>query len=192
KPASPALRDVPRTIPKKVPRRLKAMKSKERRSAMWGRSILILGALLILSAGIAFAGRAKLSKDLEGKQPSDQLNVIVQFRNLPTAKQHNAVLKRGGNLHRELTLMHSGAYSIPASALADLEANPDVAYVSVDRPLSSTASVSTSAPVVDHHTEAIQAAAAWARGLDGTGIAVAVIDSGIAPVRDLNGNAVVY
>src|SRR5205814_609165 len=83
-------------------------------------------------------------------------------------------------------------YSIPAAALADLEANPDVAYVSVDRPLSSTASGSAPAPVVDHHSEAIQAAAAWAQGLDGTGIGVAIIDSGIARVNDLNARAVVY
>src|SRR3954452_23460884 len=69
-----------------VPRRFEAMKSKIKRSAMWGRSTLLLGAMLILAAGVAFAGRAKLSKDLEGKKGSDQVNVIVQFNAVPSAK----------------------------------------------------------------------------------------------------------
>jgi serine protease AprX len=156
---------------------------------MWGRSTLILGALLVLSAGVAFAGRGKLSRDLDGKQPSDQVNVIVQFKRLPTATNHKAVLHRGGKLRRELKFLRSGAYTLPASALADLEANPDVLYVSTDRPLHSTANAG---PVVDYHTETVNASAAWTQGLDGTGIGVAVIDSGIANVNDLNGNTVVY
>jgi len=162
------------------------MKSKIKRSAMWGRSTLLLGALLILAAGVAFAGRAKLSRDLDGKKPSDQVNVIVQFNAVPTARHHKAVLRRGGKLMREMKRIRSGAYSIPASALADLQANPDVLYVSPDRRLYSTGTSAPAGPVVDYHTDAIHAAAAWAQGLDGAGVGVAVIDSGIAPVNDLN------
>ena len=47
-------------------------------------------------------------------------------------------------------------------------------------------------PRVDYHTDAVQAALAWAQGLEGNGVGVAVIDSGIAAVNDLNPNAVVY
>ena len=90
-------------------------------------------------------------------------------------------------------MLRSGAYTIPASALADLEANPDVAYVTVDRPVSGSGTATpVTGPAVDYHTEAVQAAAAWAQGLDGAGVGVAVIDSGIAHVADLDPNAVVY
>src|SRR6478609_9609206 len=145
------------------------MRSKARRSAMWGRSLLILGALLILTAGVAFAGRGKLARDLQGKKPTDQVNVIVQFNQIPAAKHHKSVLKRGGKLRRELKLLRSGAYSIPASALADLQANPDVQYVSVDRPVRGAAGalVPIAGPRVDYHTDAVQAPLAWTQGLEG-------------------------
>ena len=84
------------------------MRSKARRSAMWGRSLLILGAFLIFAAGAAFAGHGKLARDLRGKKSSDQVNVIVQFNQAPTTKHHKAVLKRGGKLRRELKLLRSG------------------------------------------------------------------------------------
>ena len=168
------------------------MKSKSNRSAMWGRSTLLLAALLILAAGVAFAGRAKLSKDLDGKKPSDQVKVIVQFNSVPTARHHKAVLKRGGKLMREMKHIRSGAYSIPASALADLQANPDVLYVSPDRPIHTMGTSAPACRVVDYHTDAIHAAAAWAQGFDGAGVGVAVVDSGIAPVSDLNINNIVY
>lgn len=159
---------------------------------MWGRKIFLLGALLILAAGVAFAGRGKLSKDLDRIQASDQVNIIVQFKTPPTAAHHKAVLKHGGKLRRELKLLRSGAYTVPASALADLKTNPNVVYVSVDRPVQSMGTNPVPGPAVDYHTDTINAPAAWTQGLDGTGIGVVVIDSGIAAVNDLNPNAVVY
>ena len=59
------------------------MSSKPKRSAMWGRSILILGALLFLAAGAAFARHGKLSTDLQNKKLTDQVQVIVQFNQVP-------------------------------------------------------------------------------------------------------------
>jgi serine protease AprX len=115
--------------------------------------------------------------------------VIVQFRQVPTARHHQKVLDRGGKLRRELGRFRGAAYSMPASALASLAADPEVVYISPDRPVHAS---STVAPVLDYHTDAINAPAAWAQGLDGTGIGVAVIDSGIANVSDLNAGNVVY
>src|SRR5204862_3157609 len=58
---------------------------------------------------------------------------------------------------------------------------PDVAYISPNRPLSGT-----SASTLDYAAETVNAPMArqqW--GLDGTGIGVAVIDSGVTAVGDL-------
>ena len=166
------------------------MNSKQCRSAFWGRGFLMVG-VLILSASLAFARSPKMAKDLEGKRPSDQVDVIVQFAQAPTAKQHQKVFDRGGKLRRELGLIKSGSYSMPASALADLAADPDVSYISPDRQLSSTATGS-STPVLDYHTDTVNAPVAWAKGLDGTGIGVAVIDSGIVNIPDLPGSGVLF
>ena len=110
------------------------MKRTQWHSTFWGKRFLTLCAV-ILCATMAFAGSPKMSKDLEGKNASDQVDVIVQFNQVPTARHHQKVLSRGGKLKHELGLVKSGAYSLPASALADLAADPDVAYIAPDRPL---------------------------------------------------------
>ena len=163
------------------------MRSRQVKSAMWGRTFLTL-CMFILSASLASAGpHKKMSKELEGRKASDQVDVIVQFTQVPTARHHKKVLNRGGKVRRELGRFRGGAYRMSASALAALAADPDVVYISPDRPVHS-ASSGAPAPVLDYHTEAVNAPAAWAQGLDGTGIGVAVIDSGIADISDMHGN----
>jgi serine protease AprX len=166
------------------------MKSKQHKSAMWGRTALTVLAV-ILSASLAFAGPRKMSKDLEGKKASDRVDVIVQFNQVPTAWHHRKVLARGGKLKRALGRFKGGAYTISARELARLAADPAVVYISPDRPLR-RAGTGSPTVVLDYHTDTVNAPAAWAQGLDGTGIGVAVIDSGIANVPDLNANNVVY
>jgi serine protease AprX len=146
---------------------------------------------LILSASLAFAGTHKMSNDLQGKKSSDMVNVIVQFNQVPSARHHKKVLDRGGKIKRELGRFKGAAYSMPASQLASLAADPEVTYISPDRPLRG-ASTGSPVAVLDYHTDAINAPAAWAQNLDGTGVGVALIDSGIAANSDLNANNVVY
>jgi serine protease AprX len=162
------------------------MKCKTARSAPWLRIYLTVFAL-ILCSNLAFADPTRLSKDLQGRNGSDQVDVIVQYNHIPTAVFHQKVLSRGGAIKQELGQFKGAAYTVPASVLADLAADPDVVYISPDRPLHSTGN-STSTAVLDYHTAAINAPAAWALGLDGAGIGVAVIDSGIIDIPDLHGN----
>ena len=145
------------------------MNRKRCNSAAWGRPFLTL-CVVILSASLAFAKSSKMAKDLEGKNGADQVDVIVQFTQVPTAKHHQKVTSRGGKLKQELGLVKGGAYSVPGSALADLAADPDVTFISPDRPVQSTG-----------YTDgfvAVNADPAQSYGYDGTGIGVAVIDSG--------------
>ena len=112
--------------------------------------------------------------------------MIVQFTQVPTSKHHQLITKRGGRINRQLGRFRGGAYRISASALADLANDPNVVYISPDRRLSAS-STSASAWTLDYHNETANASAAWAQGLDGTGIGVAVIDSGIADLSDMHG-----
>ncbi|MFZ1087332.1 MAG: S8 family peptidase, partial [Terracidiphilus sp.] len=143
---------------------------------------------MLLSASLAFAGSPKLSSDLQGPSASDQVDVIVQFNHAPTAAYHQKVYSRGGTLKQSLGQFKGGAYTIPAAALADLANDPDVVFISPDRPLHS----SKTNAVNDFHTASINAPADWALGLNGTGIGVAVIDSGIATLPDITANNIVY
>ncbi len=70
-----------------------------------------------------------------------------------------------------------------------MAADPEVVYISPERQLFSTATGSPTA-VLDYHTEAVNASVAWAQGLNGAGIGVAVIDSGLVDLADVHKVAV--
>jgi serine protease AprX len=74
----------------------------------------------------------------------------------------------------------AAGFHVPAKALARLASDPDVVYISPDRALTSL--LSNAAP-------AINAPYAWSFGYDGTGIGVAIVDSGISGHDDLKDSA---
>jgi serine protease AprX len=149
-------------------------------------SFIIFGALVLFADCVAHATPSKISNDLVGRDMSSQVDVIVQYRHAPTPQQHQKLVQRGGMLRQELWSLRGGVYRLPASALAELESDPEVVYVSPDRAVRST-TVSSPLPMLDYHTDAANAQAAWAQGLDGSGTGVAVIDSGIQDIPDLHG-----
>lgn len=161
------------------------MRKESLRRTVWGASLLLPLALILFDCA-AFAATPKLSSDLVGISQNGQVDVIVQYRHAPTPQLHQKVVQRGGVFQQEFGFINGGAYRVTASALAELESDPEVVYISPDRALHGTA-ISSPSPMLDYHTDTANAPAAWARGLDGSGIGVAVIDSGIADMPDLHG-----
>src|SRR5215472_17046556 len=153
-----------------------------------GKIFFALFALLV-SFGSLIAQPGKASKDLD--KASGQVDVIVQFNRPVSPDLHQKVVSHGGKLKNELGLVRGGVYTVPASAISDLASDPDVAYVSPDRPLVPTGTVGGNW-VNDYHNYSINAPAAWSFGLNGAGIGVAVIDSGISFADDLTKNSVVF
>jgi len=72
-------------------------------------------------------------------------------------------------------LINGGLYSVPANRLEHLSRNPNISYISQDRPLAS---------LLNNTAPAVNANIAWSQGWDGTGIGVAVIDSGVSNDKD--------
>src|SRR5450631_2144702 len=135
--------------------------------------LLALGTLAV-AQNRPVAGRSipnhKVSQDLQIADSDETVNVIVQFRQAPTERHHLAVQARGGRLRTDLHAIRASVYSIPASRLAELADDPDVEYISPDRPV---------AGAMDLAGAATYASMASLYGVDGTGVTVAVIDSGI-------------
>src|SRR5207245_715714 len=77
---------------------------------------------------------------------------------------------KGGVLKTKLDFIKGAHYSVPVESLDALADDPDVLYISPDRPLKG---------LLDNTAAAVNAKVAWQAGFDGTGITVAVIDSGI-------------
>ncbi len=143
--------------------------SKFRHLTFWG---------VILGATFAFAAPRRISKDLQQKSSGQWVNVIVQYQVPPTQAHFNRVIARGGTLHQTLPLISGGAFTVKSSSLAALSKDSNVAYISLDRTVRATATVT------DLYDQAVLAPYAWSKNFNGSGIGVAVIDSGISGNRD--------
>jgi serine protease AprX len=137
--------------------------------------------LLLLSAVQAFA-HPKVSPELRHPNSGKPVDVIVQFTSTPTDRHIDKVTGKGAALKHKLSLINGAAFKhLPASAVAQLTADPEVAYISPDRPVRGAA--------LDYAPESVNAPWAWQAlqqlGQAPSGVGVAVIDSGISPVADL-------
>ena len=169
----------------------KEARQKTSMSAAWGRMILLL-VLCLLAAQTGFAGNqgsgrnkatgphAKLSRELRSVKGNDLVDVIVQFRVKPGAAHYNFLAANGAKFKNKKALRHlnSVALRLSPKALAFLEAHPDITYVSVDRHVKRSSDVAAPAVLAD--------IAAQQYGIDGSGIGVAVIDSGVSDHTDLH------
>src|SRR5260370_6177112 len=148
----------------------------ERHSAAWGKRFSVL--VLVLVTELALA-RTKLSPELHAKSGMP-VNVIVQFTSDPTERHIGKVISKGAALKQKLSVVHGADFtSVSSDALSQLAQDPEVAYISLDRPVRGTSNF-------DYTPETVNAPWAWQQeSLDGTGIGVAVIDSGVYAVGDL-------
>src|SRR6266516_3573354 len=152
------------------------------KTTTWGARLALLTLITLLVAGLCLAdGKHKLSKDLDalkGSHSGATVDVIIQFNQTPTDAHHQKVQNKGGVLKTKLDFIKGAHYSVPVESLDALADDPDVAYISPDRRLSGS---------LDNTAAAVNAKVAWQSGWDGTGIGVAVIDSGITYHTDLYG-----
>ena len=154
-------------------------------SKITGKVFLLVAACFLL-AKLASATNPKIAADLQFADPNATVDVIVQFAHPPIPRLHAKVTNRGGQLKSELGIVKGGAYRIPAGELEELARDPEVVHISLDHRLQSAGTAPASA-FLDYYDAAVNAQAGWLLGLNGSGIGVAVIDSGITDVPDLHG-----
>jgi len=118
------------------------------------------------------ADHAKLSPEIDALDPNSKVAVIIQYHDAPTPDTDQAMRDRGADSAASLQTLNAQLVSITASSLHDLARDPNVAYISPDRTLTSS---------LNNATAAINAPTAWSAGWTGTGVGVAVIDSGVDP-----------
>ena len=143
---------------------------------------------MVLLAVPSYAGSNtmlnKFSTDFKSPAGANgMVTVIVQYRAMPATSSLTSMLARGATVHSRLRTIRAVTMTVSASMLAELENDPNVLYVTPDREQKMTAN-----PVTEEFATAVEAdIAASQYALDGTGIGVAVIDSGIADHADLHG-----
>src|SRR6266481_3418184 len=124
-------------------------------------------------AKAALAAR-KISPDLKSVKPEASVDVIVQFRQPPTEAD---LMGEDVNKRAELPLVKAELISIKGANLSSLASHANVAYISPNRGVKGA---------LDHVVTAINADIAYSNGWNGTGVGIAVIDSGVGSVDDLN------
>lgn len=136
--------------------------------------------------GSDFPGGSKFASDFNGfsVNADGTVSVIIQFNQTPTAQHFAELAAHGGRLKFSLDQINGMAARLPVKELAWLQRHPDVAYVSPDRPNKVASDDDIPAVMGD--------VARQQYGLDGTGVGIAVIDSGVFNHDDLqnsNGTA---
>src|ERR1700733_14863609 len=145
----------------------------EKRSAAWGKR---LSMVLLLTTGMgvgepwnnstASEATSRISPELagllakahQGSAQSETVRVIVQYKQVPTAAHYATMQGRGGRLHAKLNIVKGASFTIPVSALPALEADPEIASVTIDHPMNVMDSLTNSATGV---------ASAWNSGRNG-------------------------
>src|ERR1035438_9304189 len=149
----------------------------------WALRHLAIAAIVLGASSGWAASHPKLSPELTSARSGQWVNVIVQYSGLTDRDfaQAQTVGKHGAS-PRRLPLINSVAMTVNSNSLAALENNNRVVHVSVDHQVFET-STST-----DFYDQAVNAPYAWSAGLDGSGIGIAVIDSGVTDQGDFSGN----
>jgi serine protease AprX len=137
--------------------------------------IISLLAVFVVSGTMALAA-SKLSPEL-GSRSAGMVKVVIQYKQAPGAADESLIALLGGAVSETLGTMNMEVATLPSGNLQALSNSANISYISTDRPLSQ---------MVDYSTAAVNAGAAWETGLTGKGVTIAVIDSGIAQVPDLD------
>ena len=131
----------------------------------------------------------KLSPELQGLAGDAGVDVIVKYRQAPTPAHHSRITARGGELKQSLDIIRAAHYSVPAGELEALSNDPDVESISPDHQVFATWKpvfpvMYTGKPDYGYKTVGADLAKA-VFGVDGTGVGIAMIDSGILDSDDL-------
>jgi serine protease AprX len=157
--------------------------------------LLVVASLLLTARGSpprtfsAAKAQPQLAQ-MATEQPDALVRVIVQKIGAASGAEQ-AVAQLGGQVTQDLSIINAFAAEMPAQAVLELSQSDSVRWVSLDAPMLDTAApcsscINTSA-LMGAYTKAIGADRLWnaAPYLQGQGITVAVVDSGIANHADL-------
>ncbi|MDX1410215.1 MAG: S8 family serine peptidase, partial [Saprospiraceae bacterium] len=125
--------------------------------------------------------------------PDQQVTVIVQ-KSEATGRVEDLVSALGGTVEKDLHIINALAAELPASALLELAKSDGVRWVAPDAPLMTSDSDDDDGQCGDdledcpqnYYLDTLGVRQVWDMGLDGQGIAVAVIDSGIGTDKDFH------
>ncbi len=146
----------------------------------------------VLTAGVAIAS-ATLSvagAPLPTGSASAPTPVIVRGAPGSQSLVDRDIAEAGGRVTEQIPLITASAAEVPASALSWLSAQPGIVEVTPDGPVqlaSASYSPTTDPDSLYNIEQSLGVDQAWQDGYTGSGVGVALIDTGITPVEGLDG-----
>src|SRR5437764_153074 len=134
------------------------------------------GQTTAVKASTSTTGKVKISSDLKQKlNGTSKLSVVVRSAGSWTSTLTNAVNSNGGTVVKTYKNFNARGVTLPPAAVANLASRSDVDFIALDRTVKKLGHVSL--------TTGADAAAALGGSTpyDGSGIGIAVLDSGIDP-----------
>jgi serine protease AprX len=124
--------------------------------------------------GLPLEAKPKIAADTP---TTGTVQVIIVYQSAVTGANQAAVLAKGGSVRNVLNSVKGAVYTVDASALNAIAADPAVLHISPDRKM--TGALEFANPTVNANI-------ARQYGFDGTGIGIALIDSGVSDHPDLH------
>jgi len=143
--------------------------------------VMLFGTMPVASAQ-ELRGAGKLSDEVLQKKgaagPDDMIPLIIETTGAPTSGHFTRLHGRGGVVKTVHSTIRGYSARLPASQIEGFADDPEVEHVSFDSPVRAHMDVAYPAVKAD-------AAFVNSGGLDGTGVGVAVIDTGVYAHDDL-------
>lgn len=149
------------------------------------RNLIASVVLFLVGAGIAPA----VANPSPAPDAGAETSVVIQGTS--GAAVRDAVVARHGTVTRDLWIVNGVAADVPTRELAALRAEPGITSVSEDVSVQvhdATPSPLHAATAV--YPKVVGADRLWTEGVDGEGVTVALVDTGIAKVPDLAGRVI--
>ncbi len=148
-----------------------------------GATALALLLLFLPSASAQGApGGEKIARDVQERLraagPDDLVPVIVQTHDEPTSGHFARLHGRGGSVKARHSSIRGYSAKVPASQVEALAGDPEVERISYDEPVRAHMDVAYPAVKAD-------AAFIASAGLDGQGVGIAIVDTGVVGHPDL-------
>jgi serine protease AprX len=161
-------------------------------------AVLLLGLLSpTASAGSGIAQAQPQLIQMAAGQPDALVRVIVQkMAGAPGVEEQVSAL--GGQVLQDLSIINAFSAEMTAQAAVELARSGSVRWVSLDAPMANQSqnygppAPTTTVPTDNFFLDSMRVRDVWNMGLDGSGIGVAVIDSGISTDTDFRTNPKVY
>ncbi len=117
----------------------------------------------------------------------DRIVRVIAVKSHPNSRLAEIVRSFGGEVVYDLDMINAVAAAIPANHVRELAGSPGVRWVAMDGPVVNTQNTTPPPPSnpATYYLDTMRVRQVWSMGLQGDGVTIAVIDSGVHRAKDL-------